>query len=137
MIATGVKVINLKIIKNKKGDILKYLSKKDNFFSKFGEVYFSEIYKNKIKGWNLHTKNTCMIVVPSGKVQFTLIKNKQKKQKKITIGRKNYKLLIIPPGIWFSFKSLTNTSLVVNCIDRPHSPNEAKKTSSLNNKKII
>mgnify|MGYP000250228939 CR=1 FL=1 len=38
-----IKIIKLKIIKNPKGDILKYLNKDFNFFKKFGETYFTEI----------------------------------------------------------------------------------------------
>ena len=68
----GVKLKKLKIINNPKGNIYKYISKKDSIFKKFGEVYFSEIFKGKIKGWNLHKKNTCIICVPSGKVKFIL-----------------------------------------------------------------
>ena len=52
----GLKIIKKKIIKNSKGDIIKYINKKDRIFKKFGEAYFSEIKKNKIKGWNLHNK---------------------------------------------------------------------------------
>ena len=57
----GLKNIKRKIIKNKKGDILKFLSKKDNFFKKFGEIYFTEILKSKVKGWNYHKKNNCLL----------------------------------------------------------------------------
>ena len=71
----GVKLKKLKIINNPKGNIYKYISKKDSIFKKFGEVYFSEIFKGKIKGWNLHKKNTCIICVPSGKVKFILLSN--------------------------------------------------------------
>jgi len=133
MTASGIKIIRLEIFKNTKGDVLKYVSRKNSFFKKFGEVYFSEIHKNKTKGWNLHKKNTCLITVPYGKVQFTFIEKGKTLKKKIIIGKKNYKLVIIPPNFWFSFRSLTKTSLVANCIDNPHSANETKKISRLNN----
>ena len=42
-----IKVVKLKIIKNSKGDLLKYLSKKTKNFFRFGEVYFNEIKKKK------------------------------------------------------------------------------------------
>ena len=45
----GIKIISLPKIKNNKGDILKFLSKKSYFFKKFGEIYFSEINQNKTK----------------------------------------------------------------------------------------
>ena len=44
-----IKIIDLKSIKNPKGDILKYLSKDSKNYKKFGEIYFSEIKKNKKK----------------------------------------------------------------------------------------
>ena len=46
---TGLKILKQKIINNKKGDILKFLSKRDSFFKKFGEIYFTEIKKTKQK----------------------------------------------------------------------------------------
>ena len=66
----GLKNIKRKVIGNNKGDILKFLSRQDSFFKKFGEIYFTEIFKNKVKGWNYHKKNNCLLSVPYGKVQF-------------------------------------------------------------------
>lgn len=127
----GVKRIKLKKFNNIRGDLLKYISKNDNFFEKFGEVYFTEI-KKKPKGWNYHKYNKCLIAVPYGKVQFTLVDGRKKKtdfnkRLKISIGKKNYFLLIIPPKVWFSFRSLTNFSLIANLIKTPHSKLEIKK----------
>ena len=137
----GVEIFDLKIIKNSKGDILKFLSKKDKFFRGFGEVYFSEIKKKKIKGWNFHKKNTCVITVPFGKVIFHLIDGRKKsktfnQELKISIGRKRFKVLIIPPGIWFSFKSLNNTSIITNFSNKVHSKIESKKSNIIKNIKI-
>lgn len=46
---SGIKKIKKKIFISKKGDLIKYISTKDRFFKKFGEVYFSEIKKKKPK----------------------------------------------------------------------------------------
>ena len=70
MNVNGIKIEKLKVIKNQDGDILKFLSKKSKFFNNFGEIYFSKIFKGKIKGWNYHKTNTCIICVPNGKVKF-------------------------------------------------------------------
>ena len=43
----GVKKIKQNIFKNSKGDLIKFVSKKNNFFKAFGEVYFNEIKYNK------------------------------------------------------------------------------------------
>ena len=56
----GVKKIKQRIFKNPKGDLLKFVSKKNDFFKSFGEIYFNEINSNKKKGWILHKKNQCI-----------------------------------------------------------------------------
>ena len=69
----GVKKIKQKVFENSKGDLLKFVSKKSNFFKSFGEIYFNEIKQNKKKGWILHKKNHCLFSVAYGKVNFKLI----------------------------------------------------------------
>lgn len=137
----GLKKINQEVIKNKKGDILKFVSKKSFFLNKFGEIYFTEIVKNKVKGWNLHKKNRCILCVPQGKVEFFFIDGRKKsktyhKEVKIIVGRNNPFILIVPPKIWTSFKSLEKKSLVVNFMERPHSKNEALKSNIVKKYKI-
>jgi len=120
-------LVNSQFFKNKKGDVIKYISKKSKYFKKFGEIYFSEIKKNKIKGWIKHTRNTCIICVPYGKVRFFIVKENFQKQKKFILSKKINKLLIIPSGYWFSFLSVNKFSLVANFIDDVHSDNEVIK----------
>ena len=122
-----IKIIPLKIYKNVKGDILKYINKKNKYLRAFGEIYFTEIKKNKTKGWNFHKKNQCLITVPFGKVKFTFAKKVNSKKKVITIGKKNHSMIIVPPGNWFKFKSLEKISLVVSTLDNIHNDNETLK----------
>ena len=42
-----VKLKKIKIIKNKKGNIIKFLNFKKNFFKNYGEIYFSEVKKKQ------------------------------------------------------------------------------------------
>ena len=51
------------------------ISKKDNFFSKFGEMYFSEVHPKKFKGWKIHKKRTQLITVVNGSVKFFIKRN--------------------------------------------------------------
>ena len=93
----GLKIFKQKVVNNKKGDILKFLSKRDFFFKKFGETYFTEVKKNKTKGWNYHKKNNCIIAVPYGKVNFWFIDGRKNsssyyKEDKIIIEKKIIKL---------------------------------------------
>ena len=125
MNVNGIKIEKLKVIKNQDGDILKFLSKKSKFFNNFGEIYFSKIFKGKIKGWNYHKTNTCIICVPNGKVKFIFkFKNRNKS---IIISDKNKKILIIYPKTWFSFSAVDETSLIANVINKIHSEEESIK----------
>jgi len=129
MSVSKIKVIKLKKFSNPIGDTMKYLSKKSIFFKGFGEIYFSEIKKNKIKGWNYHKKYWCILCVPFGKVKFDFKNQLDSKVKSITIGKKNYSVIIVPPKIYFSFKSEVAISLVANTINDVHDENETIKVS--------
>lgn len=116
-----VKKIPLKVIRNKSGDIIKYIDKKSLFFKKFGEVYFNEIKRSKKENdWIFHKKYQCIILVIQGKIQFN-IKNK-KKIKKLNLSNK--RILVISPCTWFKFSSITKSALFVNLIDGSHDPKE-------------
>ena len=135
MTAKSIKIFKGKLIKNKKGNIIKFINKKDKFFEKFGEIYFSEIKKNKIKGWNFHKKNTCLITVPFGKVKFIIFNPLNKKMQKFILSDKNNNIMKIPPNFWFSFSSLVKKSLIANILNNVHNQLEVKKESVIN--KII
>ena len=133
---SGLKKINIKIIKNKKGDLIKYLSSRDSFFKKFGEIYFSEIKKGQIKGWNLHKRFKCHLAVISGSVTFNFVDSRKNsktflKKEKITLSKKNYALLVVPPKIWFNFTTRDKVSLVANTLNYPHLDSETKKIDKL------
>ncbi len=127
MSLSKIKTNKLKISTNPKGDVLKYLSKKNKYFKKFGEVYFTEIKKNKVKGWNFHKKCWCLLAVPYGKVKFTFAENINSKKKIIVIGKKNYSIIVVPPRIWFNFMSIKKISLIVNTLNHAHNKNETLK----------
>tara|TARA_X000000368_G_C22979098_1_gene689043 strand:- start:479 stop:898 length:420 start_codon:yes stop_codon:yes gene_type:complete len=132
-IVKSVKVLKNKIIKTKKGDIIKFLNKKHVFYEGFGEIYFSEIKKNQTKGWNFHKKNTCNISVPLGSVEFSVFNPQKRKLIKIKIGNKNNKIIQIPPGNWFSFMSNSKLSIVANLMNKLHNKSETKKENKINN----
>lgn len=122
----NVKVINLKKIENTKGAIIKILNKKDKNFKKFGEIYFSEIKKNEIKGWNLHKKFFCHITICYGDL-IVKLKNQKSETKKIHLSISKPRLLIIPPGVWFSLTSKKKNSMIINILSGIHDPKETLK----------
>ena len=113
------KTKKLAIIKNKKGNIYKVVSKNHQFFKKFGEIYFSEVFPGKFKGWKFHEKRTQIITVITGKIRFFFKKKISDKPKQIDIGfSKEMKLLKIEPKVFYSFKCLSKKkSLIINLID--------------------
>ena len=58
MIILDIKIITLKIIADYRGSVMHMLRNHDIYFEAFGKIYFSTIFKNKIKAWYLHKKST-------------------------------------------------------------------------------
>ena len=119
----------LKIISNEKGDIFHALKKTEKDFHDFGEIYFSRINHNSIKGWKKHTRMTMNLVVPYGKVQFVFFDSFGNVLEE-TVGEGNYVRLNVPPGLWFGFRGIFKPfSLVANIANKIHDPNEAIRVS--------
>lgn len=110
-----------KIFKTKIGKLIKFVNKNNEYFKKFGEIYFNHIKISKKKNdWILHKKYQCIILVINGNIQFTL--RKKKKTKNLNLN--NEKILVINPSTWFRFSSKTKSAIFVNLIDGIHDPKE-------------
>ena len=126
----GVKISDLKIISDKRGKIMHMMRTDSPTFKKFGEIYFSTIYQNIIKGWHLHLKSTLNYACIKGKVKLVLIDDRKNSKTKnqyqeIILSPEKYFLVSIPPNIWNGFKGLdTNESIIANCLDNPHDEKE-------------
>ena len=136
MTVKKIRIFKNKIIKNKKGNLIKFISTKDSFFKKFGEVYFNEINYKKKKGWIKHIKNNCLIQCVYGKVEFHLIDEKDKESKYI-LKSNSGNILKISPNTWFSFKSLVKKSIIANLIEYPHKDSEVIKSNKIKNYSIV
>ena len=62
----------LKIINDDRGKVMHMLRSDSKVFKKFGEVYFSTIYENKIKGWHLHKESVLNYTCVTGEVKLVL-----------------------------------------------------------------
>lgn len=121
----SIKAEKLKIIPNKKGDILRVVEKKFLRRRKIEEIYFSKIKYNQIKAWKYHNKKKSILIVPIGSVKFVFYFPKLKKFKTYIIGEKNYQRLLVPPKVWFGFKGLNKkNNLIINLSDSMHSEKE-------------
>ena len=90
----GVILTPLKKIYHPKGDIYHAMKKSDEGYNGFGEVYFSTIHKNDIKGWKKHLKMTLNIVVPIGEIKFVVYNLDTKEFKKFIASQEAKDLLI-------------------------------------------
>ena len=52
----GIKITPLDQIEDDRGKVMHMLRNDAKHFSKFGEIYFSTVLPNKIKGWHIHKK---------------------------------------------------------------------------------
>ena len=128
-----VKIIPLKQIPDERGKIMKMLSTEDPHFMKFGEIYFSIVHPEVIKGWHIHKEMTLNYAVISGKVKVVLYDDRPDSKTKgelqeIFLGEGNYSLLVIPPMVWNGFKGVgVCDAIVANCATIPHRPDEIER----------
>lgn len=129
----GVVLQPLKVIEDERGAVMHMLRADSPLFCRFGEVYFSEVNPGIVKAWKRHSRMTQHFAVPVGRIRFVLYDDRTGSPTKgilseIELGRPDaYRLLIIPPGIWYGFTGLADRpSIVANCADLPHDPQESE-----------
>lgn len=130
---SGVRITPLRQFHDERGKVMRMLSRRDEHFSDFGEIYFSGVYPGAIKGWHLHRQMTLNYAVPCGHIKFVLFDDRvgsatRNEVQEIFMGPENYCLVTVPPGIWNGFKGLgTDMGIVANCASMPHDPDEISR----------
>ena len=105
-------------------------------FKNFGEIYFSTIYQNVVKGWHLHKESYLNYACIKGEVKLVLFDNRENSETKnkfqeILLSPKNYVLVTIPPNIWNGFKGLSkDEAIIANCLTLPHNEREMVRKAS-------
>jgi dTDP-4-dehydrorhamnose 3,5-epimerase len=134
---SGVIVTPLRRIQDERGCIFHMLKKEDPHFKDFGEIYFSEIYPNAIKGWHNHTKMTLNYACVVGKIKLVLYDGRPESEtyqeiQEVYISDHNYSLVTVPPGVWNGFKAVGNErALVANCTTHSHDSEEIQRMDPL------
>ena len=137
----GIKIIPLKIISDDRGSVMHMLRNDSQVFEKFGEVYFSTIFNDKIKAWHLHREATLNYACLHGKVKLVLFDEREKSEtfglyQELFLSLENYSLITIPPNIWNGFKGLNEgLSIIANCLNLPHNEKEMIR-SKINDKRF-
>ena len=99
----GVQVIPLRRIPDERGTIFHMLRESDAHFERFGEIYFSTVYKGVIKGWHQHKDMSLNYACMVGRVKCALFDDREGSASKgslmeVFLGPDSYSLLIVPPG---------------------------------------
>jgi dTDP-4-dehydrorhamnose 3,5-epimerase len=138
----GVNLTKLKQFHDERGAVYHYIKTSSPEFAGFGEIYYSKILSNVIKGWKLHKESTQNFCVPYGVLKIVLVDNRTNSTtygniiEIILNDSDHYYLLTIPPNIWYSFKSLSlDFTLLSNLINIEHNPSEGENLP-LNSSKI-
>ena len=126
----GVRVRPLRQIIDERGAILHMLRSDAPDFEQFGEIYFSMVYPNVIKGWHIHDRMALNYAVPIGTIKLVLYDDREDSSTRgelmeIVTGERSYQLVTVPPRVWNGFKGVgTEPALVANCATIPHDPGE-------------
>ena len=121
----GIILTPLRQIYNPKGDIFHAMKKSDEGFDGFGEVYFSTIHQNDIKGWKKHTEMTLNLVVVSGEIEFVVYNDDSKTFFDMALSQDNYQRLTVSPNLWMAFKGLKENNMLLNIASIEHDSGEA------------
>ncbi len=124
-----IQVTPLRRISTIGGDVLRAMKNSDTGFAGFGEAYFSWVEVDAVKAWKKHIRMTLNLVVPIGLVRFVFFNSGLNQEfRSEDIGESRYMRLTVPPGIWFGFKNLSNSSsLILNISNIQHEPNEVER----------
>jgi len=116
-------------VEDNRGSIRHFMRNDDPLFTKFGEVYFSTVYPDVVKGWHMHTEMTLNYVCVVGKVKVAVYDPESGQVDTFLLEDhgNGYTRLTIPPGLWNGFRAPVGWAdpvTVANFTDIPHNPEE-------------
>lgn len=121
----GVNKVPLHRIPDERGTVHHMLKSTDPHFLGFGEIYFTTVYRDVVKGWHRHREMSLQYAVPVGRIKLVIFDDREGSSTTGTVeehflGPDDYSLVQIPPGVWNGFKGMTDTALLANCCTHPH-----------------
>ncbi|MGH2364576.1 MAG: dTDP-4-dehydrorhamnose 3,5-epimerase family protein [Chloroflexota bacterium] len=135
----GLQVIPLRRIPDERGTILHMLKVTDPHFQRFGEIYFTTIYRDVIKGWHKHREMTLNYACIFGRIKLVVYDERPGSAtagqlEELFLGPDNYALVVIPPGLWTGFKGMADPFAIVgNCATHAHDPALTTRLDPLHN----
>jgi dTDP-4-dehydrorhamnose 3,5-epimerase len=135
----GVEVVPLRRIPDERGTIMHMLRRDDPHFVEFGEIYFTTVYKDVVKGWHQHRDMTLNYACVNGRIKLVLYDDREGSSTRgalleLFLGPDDYSLVVIPPGIWNGMKGMSEPpALVANCATHPHDPSRTSRLDPFDN----
>jgi dTDP-4-dehydrorhamnose 3,5-epimerase len=131
----GVRIYGRTIIKDRRGKVMHGLRENEwvcieTGNGRLGEAYFSVVNPKVVKAWHLHHEMTLRYVCVFGRVMVGLCDQRKASPTRGAIakvylegGGADYKILVVPPGVWNGFRSVFDgIAIVANFADMPHQP---------------
>jgi dTDP-4-dehydrorhamnose 3,5-epimerase len=135
----GVEVVPLRRIPDERGTIYHMLRADDPHFDRFGEIYFTSIYRGVVKGWHRHRDMTLNYACPFGRVKLVLFDDREGSAtrgtlRELFLGPDDYSLVVIPPGVWNGLRGMSDPyALVANCCTHAHEPGRTTRLDPFDN----
>jgi len=134
----GISKVPLRRIPDERGTVHHMLKSTDPHFLGFGEIYFTTIYRDVVKGWHRHREMTLNYAVPVGRIKLVLFDDRDDSPTRGQfdehfLGPDDYSLVQIPPGVWNGFKGMTDMALIANCCTHPHDPSRSDRLDPFDN----
>jgi dTDP-4-dehydrorhamnose 3,5-epimerase len=120
------KVFERKTIVVEGGNVRRGLRLTDDCFAGFGELYFTEIERDRIKGWKRHTKMVMNLLPVAGEIALYIKRDFNDTHEEVRFGLDDYKLVSIEPNVWVAFKGLSNLNIMANLASIEHDPIESE-----------
>ena len=73
----GLQVVPLRRIPDERGTVFHMLRASDPHFRQFGEIYFSSVYRDAIKGWHRHREMTLNYACVWGRVKLVIFDDRE------------------------------------------------------------
>jgi dTDP-4-dehydrorhamnose 3,5-epimerase len=135
----GIKIIPLRRIPDERGTIFHMMRNNDPHFQQFGEIYFSSVYPDVVKGWHKHREMTLNYACIVGRIKLVIFDDREGSSTRgelteVFLGPDDYSLAVIPPGLWNGFKGMSDPyALVANCCTHPHDPLRSERLDPFKN----